>query len=241
MDPWDLREAMLAMDSVKLPLDTVHKLINFVPTVDEAQLLDGYEKETNLGVAEKFVKIVRTVDKNLVERLKLWEFQMEFDELFEKQQQSLRLLRAGHDAIKQSASLKLMFTLILSIGNYMNSATSKGQAKGFKLSSLSQLMRSRTVDNSASLMEYLFEFVSSNEKYKTALKFTEDLQPLAEATKVDIATLKMHLAELRFGCFSRKCQHFWKMLVKMLGLKDLSENAEKFEILSENVEIEAFK
>ena len=85
MDPLTLREAMLSMDATKLPLDTVHKLINFVPTADEALLLDGYEKEKNLGVAENFVKIVRTVDAQLVERLKLWEFQMEFDELHQKQ------------------------------------------------------------------------------------------------------------------------------------------------------------
>ncbi len=85
MDPWTLREAMLSMDATKLPLDTVHKLINFVPTAEEAQLLDGYEKEKNLGVAENFVKIVRTVDAQLVERLKLWEFEMEFDELYQKQ------------------------------------------------------------------------------------------------------------------------------------------------------------
>merc|ERR1712141_940883 len=110
--------------------------------------------------------------------MRLWEFQMEFDELYKTQEESLRLLRTAHDAIKGSSSLKLMFTLILSIGNYMNSATSKGGAKGFKLSSLSQLIRSRTVDNSASLMEYLFEFASSSEKYKTGLQFTADLKPL---------------------------------------------------------------
>ena len=81
----------------------------------------------------------------------------------------------------------------------MNSATAKCQAKGFKLSSLSQLMRSRTVDNSASLMEWLFEFVSSNSKYKAALRFTKDLEPLDEATSVDIATLKGDITKMRFA------------------------------------------
>eukprot|EP01083_Nonionella_stella_P219487 786201_1 len=153
MDPWTLRQDILSLNENKLNLDTVHKLINFVPTTDESQQLNGYENEKNLGVAENFIKIIRTVDKNLVERLTLWEFKMEFTEKYSDQKQSLVWLRNGHDCIKKSVGLKLMFTLILKIGNYMNGSTSKGQAYGFKIGSLSQLMRSRTVDNSATLME----------------------------------------------------------------------------------------
>ena len=151
------------MNEGVLSLDTIHKLINFVPTAEEAQQLDGYEKEKNLGVAENFVKIVRTVDANLVERLVLWEFKLEFNDLYHHEKQSLIWLKKGHDAVRQSLSLKRILTLILSIGNYMNGSTAKGQAYGFKLASLNQLTRSRTVDSSATLMEYIYEFLDGDD------------------------------------------------------------------------------
>jgi len=69
----------------------------------------------------------------------------------------------------------------------------RARAYGFKLASLNQLSRSRTVDNSATLMEYLYEFISKNERYKNSLDFVEDLQILDEATCVDITVLKQNI------------------------------------------------
>ncbi len=86
---------------------------------------------------------------------------MEFNEKYTDQQKALVWLRNDHDCIQKSKALKLMFTLILKIGNYMNGSTAKGQAYGFKLRSLSQLMRSRTVDNSATLMEYINQLLNN--------------------------------------------------------------------------------
>jgi len=194
MDPWTLREALLSMSETKLSLDTVHKLINFVPTKEEAAQLNGYENEKNLGVAENFVKIVRTVDTSLVERLKLWAFKIEFADIYSEQQASLVALRRAHDAVKKADSLQLMFSIILCVGNYMNGSTAKGQAYGFKLASLTQLSRSRTVDNSATLTEYLYEFILKHERYKSALTFMTELQCLEQATTVDTTVLKQNIA-----------------------------------------------
>ena len=198
MDPWVVREAMLAMDSSKLPLDLVHKLKKFVPTKEESKQMEGFDDAQNLGVAEKFVKIVRTVDDDLVERLVLWEFKLEFERLHLKERTALEWLKKGHDAIFESKALKLMFSLILSIGNFLNDSTAKGQARGFKLSSLGQLVSSRTSDNKSTLMEYLYLFCINNgsDKYQEALKFAEDLLPLEEAKSIDIPTLRQNIGAL---------------------------------------------
>merc|ERR1712228_194371 len=196
MDPWNLREALLSLNENKLNLGTIHKLINFVPTKEESDSLNGYENEKNLGTAENFVKIIRNVDANLVQRLVVWEFKIEFEELYQREKESLIWLRKGHDSIKKSVALKQMFTLILSIGNYMNGSTPKGQAYGFKLSSLSQLMRSRTVDNKQCLMEYIYSFVSTTDAFLNCMEFTKDLQCLEDATSVDIAVLRSNIAAI---------------------------------------------
>eukprot|EP00483_Globobulimina_turgida_P011728 UN11750 len=177
------------MNDNKLSLDTIHKLINFVPTSEEAQQLNGYENEKNLGVAENFVKIIRSVDNNLVERLILWEFKMDFNDLYRQEEESLIFLRKAHNSVSKSKSLKLIFRLVLKIGNYMNGSTNKGQAYGFKLASLSQLMRSRTTDNSSTLMEYLYEIIScdtNDNDFKQCLDFLKDLPALEDATIVDV-------------------------------------------------------
>jgi len=70
----------------------------------------------------------------------------------------------------------------------MNGETKQGQAYGFKLNSLVQLTRSRTVDNNQSLLEYLYDYISS--KQSDVLKFIPELVPLEEATTVDMPTLR---------------------------------------------------
>ena len=170
-----------------------------MPNAEEAQQLNGYENEKNLGVAENFVKIIRSVDGDLVQRLSLWEFKIEFDELYETEQDKIFWLRRGHDAIRNSDGLRIMFTLILSIGNYMNGSTAKGQAYGFKLNSLTQLLRSRTVDNSATLLEYIYEFITkqgADSDIRNALNFTKELQSLDEAQTVDVSVLRQNICRI---------------------------------------------
>lgn len=214
MDPWVIREAILSFNEEKLNLDKIQKLTNFVPTAAECQLLDGYEKETNLAVAETFFKILKSVDANLKQRLELWTFKLDFRHLIHDAHGKLMELQLGYECIKKSKHLAEVFTIILAIGNYMNGSTKKGQSYGFKLASLVQLNRSRTVDNSQTLMEYLYLFMVGNQdtadedckeenvnnikpsQYSHCLEFVEDLLPLTDAIHVDVSILRSNIGQI---------------------------------------------
>ena len=189
-----IRTAMLSMDETVLTRDKIDKLINFVPTPAEAHSLKGYEDEENLGKAETFFKIVKTVDNNLKERLELWSFKIKFDELLAGEKEKIVALSKAGECLENSKNFKIILSAILSIGNYMNGGTKKGQAYGFKISSLTQLTRSRSVDNKQTLLEYLYEFLES--QCKQSIRFVDDLAALENACEVDIPTLRRAMSSI---------------------------------------------
>jgi len=189
LDLGSLCEAMLKMDATKLSLDAVQILAKVVPTEHEEAMLRKHRNQSNLNKAERFLVAVGAVDTKLAQRMELWAFAMEFDALCGDAELSLRILRSGHDAIKQSKSLKLMFKLILNVGNHLNSGSSPKRESGFKLSSLGQLKQCRDVENpKENLMEHLA--ASSDPEHREALQFTAELRPLGEASAVDVANLR---------------------------------------------------
>ena len=179
-----IRTAMLSMDETVLTRDKIDKLINFVPTQAEAQLLSNYEHEPHLGKAETFFKTLITVDNNLKQRLELWSFKIQFDELLAFEKEKIMALSKGAQCLQNSKNFKFVLCAILLIGNYMNGGTKKGKAYGFKISSLTQLTRSRSVDNKQTLLEYLYEFLDYD------VRFVNELEALDSACDVDIPALR---------------------------------------------------
>eukprot|EP01084_Bolivina_argentea_P034137 63181_1 len=213
MDVWKIRHAIEFLNESELCFETIQNLIHFVPTPAEAELFNGYENTENLGVAENFFQIIRDVDNNLLERMSLWVFSIEFDELLEEENMRLKYLKESYNAIKSSESLKLMFTIILSIGNYINGGTKNGEAYGFKLSSLSHLMRSKTVDNKQTMMEYIYCFVARSEKYKSVIRFVNELQCLEKASNIDVAILRKNIFDIghKLNLIKRRNDNFEKI------------------------------
>jgi len=88
-----------------------------------------------------------------------------------------------------------MLTYVLAVGNYMNGGTKNGAAFGFKLNSLTQLSRSRTVDNKQTLLQFLYIWLEL--KDIKVLDFTNELACLDDATTVDLATLRTNMSTIR--------------------------------------------
>lgn len=126
-----------------------------------------------MAKAEKFFYTIKNIDKNLPQRLELWAFKMNFKKVLATESEKVYALRDAHKCIKESKSLRELFSTILAFGNYMNGGTKKGQAHGFKLASLSQLTRSRSTDNKVTLMEFLYIYLEK--KNKKLLGFVDDM------------------------------------------------------------------
>ncbi|ETO35247.1 hypothetical protein RFI_01816 [Reticulomyxa filosa] len=180
MDNWAIRDAMLKMDENVLQIDAINKLINFVPTPEEADLISQYEDTPNLAAPETYFKIIKSVDSNLKQRLELWSFKIQFSEEVKSEQEKIEAVNRGVQSLRKSTNFKKMLTYVLAVGNYMNGGTKNGAAFGFKLNSLTQLSRSRTVDNKQTLLQYLY--VQLEQKDTKVLEFSNDLASLDDAT-----------------------------------------------------------
>ena len=128
MDPYTVKDCLLKLDEVKFNAEQVGKLKNFVPTPKEAGMLDEVEKEdeANLAKPEKFFFTIKSIDKNLPQRLELWAFKMNFDKVLEVEREKVTALQQAHQCINDSKSLRILFSTILAFGNHMNGGSRKG-------------------------------------------------------------------------------------------------------------------
>lgn len=194
MKPEVITDAILTLNERVFSFEQVSKLEKFVPTPNEYNLFVGLEHEKNLGKAEAFFNIVMKVDKNLPQRISLWAFKLSFVDQLQIEHQKVELLMNAHMCIQTSQSLKEIFSIILAFGNYMNGGTRKGKAYGFKLSSLQQLTRSRSIDNKMTLMEYLYVHLQTNRPQ--LLSFVDEWKMLDNATTIDVQTMKGNINKM---------------------------------------------
>jgi hypothetical protein len=64
-------------------------------------------------------------------------------------------VRAACRQVRESPKLREVLRLILAIGNYLNGASARGGAYGFKLADLEKLRHVRSNDLSTTLLHYL--------------------------------------------------------------------------------------
>ena len=128
MDRFVVKEALLKLDEERFSAEQVGKLKNFVPTPAEVAELDEVdpEDEPNLAKPEKFFFTIMDVDDDLPQRLELWEFKMNFDEIIKTQRENVSALKAAHRCIDKSKSMRALFSTILAFGNHMNGGNKKG-------------------------------------------------------------------------------------------------------------------
>jgi hypothetical protein len=74
-----------------------------------------------------------------------------------RSRQDLMALIAASNAVRSCKHLHQLLQLVLLIGNYLNAGSSNAGSFGFKLSFLTQLRSTKSVDNQSTLLHYLAE------------------------------------------------------------------------------------
>eukprot|EP01084_Bolivina_argentea_P320146 555449_1 len=192
----EIRSAVLNMDEVIVTHDVLAKLLEMRPTTEEQidakkQIIqEGTGNIEDYGDVEQFFYVLSEFN-NLEQRLKLWLFVKEFDDIYDSIKAQYQMIASMCDRIKNSLDLKLLLSIILSFGNHMNSGTRKGQAHGFYITILTQMtsIKSIIINDNRSLLMYIYEFC--DEKYPNALNvLNELLEPLRAVTSIELKMLK---------------------------------------------------
>jgi hypothetical protein len=71
--------------------------------------------------------------------------------------------------------------IVLAVGNYLNGGTRRGEAFGFKLTSLSKLTDTKTADNKRTLLHYIVDIVENQAPH--LLNFADELVHVTAASK----------------------------------------------------------
>merc|ERR1712228_545651 len=194
LDNDKLRIVLHGMDESVMSVDTLSKLLEMAPTMDEQTeaekkiMQEGTRNVKDYGTVEQFFCTLCDF-YNLHQRLKLWMFKQNFYEISDSLLAQYKTIGKACDKIRNNKNLKLLLTIVLAFGNHMNSGTRKGQTYGFDLKILTGMTAVKSFDNTRSLLMYIYEFC--DRKYPNAIKVLPELSDtLKAASSMEMETLK---------------------------------------------------
>jgi len=154
---------------------------------------------------------------------------------------SVECLKDACNELKSSKKFFKIMEIILNAGNFLNGGKANGQAFGFKLSTLSKLADTRSVDNKMSLLTYLV--IKIQTKFPNLMDFPDDLLFVKKACTISQSQLSTDIASL--GKSLKDIDASIKNIPKIEGIKDLfhrnipkfvREAKDEFEEILENFE-----
>lgn len=192
-----IRRAIEENDSAFLSFSVVSKLISFLPTREEIDLIQSYlpAHRDRLGNVEKFF-----LELGEISHLKIRLEAMHIGGLISSKladiSSDVTSLSTATTAIRTATSFPSLLQIILRFGNFLNANTAKGNARAFRVCSLSSFTSVRSsTDQKVSLMSFFVEFICANHRHLTS--FLDEVAPSGEAAKFDLAAMITELAKLK--------------------------------------------
>ena len=130
-----------------LPLEVLPMLLEIAPTAEERELLTQFNGDAStLARPEQMLRTLAFIP-HLEGRLQsmMFKSQLEVD-MDSYLMPRVRDLRAACESVRDSRELHALMQIVLDVGNALNAGTSKGNAVGFKLSTLLKLAELKAVD-----------------------------------------------------------------------------------------------
>ena len=195
---WDqIRDSIIQVDWSILTQDRVETLVQCSPTSEEIKQIQAtveqFKKqgiqpeplageaktnhsstEANIGYAqfnfaENFFYLLSTIPRCST-RLKLLLFVIRFPSQVSDVESSIRILASAASSVQSSRPLKQLMSVILTVGNYLNTGTNKGAAAGFKLTSLQLLEATKSNDGKSSLLDYIINHIDDRYVFEKVRK-----------------------------------------------------------------------
>ena len=106
-------------------------------------------------------------------------------------------LRLACERVRDSKELHALLQVVLDVGNALNAGTSKGNAVGFKLSTLLKLADLKATDKKTTLLHYVVEVVRKNAP--TIARVVELQKAVRDASRVSLGELQTKRLEAERG------------------------------------------
>ena len=141
----ELRECIVTVNRSVLSTDSIEQILGKLPSNEEIESIRRFETEhidrfkvSKWALAEQFCLKMGSIPQ-CRQRLNLWIFINSFDAEYDAMMDTVSCYKNGCIELAENRDLPQILSLILTVGNYMNGGTRKGQADGFDLDILTKL------------------------------------------------------------------------------------------------------
>ncbi|XP_017110634.1 protein cappuccino isoform X10 [Drosophila elegans] len=221
----EIEHAIYHIDTSVVSLEALQHMSNIRATEDELQRIkEAAGGDIPLDHPEQFLLDISLISM-ASERISCIVFQAEFEESVTLLMRKLETLAQLSQQLIESEDLKLVFSIILTLGNYMNGGNrQRGQADGFNLDILGKLKDVKSKESHTTLLHFIVRTYIAHRR-KEGVHPLEIRLPIPEPADVERAA-QMDFEEVQ--------QQIFDLNKKFLGCKRTTAkvlNASRPEIL----------
>ncbi|XP_029432104.1 delphilin isoform X2 [Rhinatrema bivittatum] len=193
----ELRHILLSMENERLEPAHIKQLLLYTPDEDEIKKYHQFRQSpSKLTEPDQFVLQMLSVPEYKM-RLRSLHFKATFQEKMEEIKASYDCIYQASAELRSSRKLAKMLEFVLAMGNYLNNGQPQLRAQkttGFKISFLTELNSTKTVDGKLTFLHILAKSLSQH--FPELLGFAKDLPTISLAAKVNQRMLTADLHEL---------------------------------------------
>ncbi|XP_073825120.1 formin protein cappuccino isoform X4 [Musca autumnalis] len=202
VDFCEIEHAIYHVDTSVVSLETLQQIINIKATNEELELIkEAAQSDIPLDYPEQFLLKISQISMS-TERISCIVFMADFEECATVIERKLEVVMHLSQFLMESEELKLLFAIILTLGNYMNGGNrQRGQADGFTLEILGKLKDVKSKESHTTLLHFIVRTYISR-KRKEGVQLLEIPLPIPEpsdverASQVDFDEVKRQITEL---------------------------------------------
>ncbi|XP_067937019.1 uncharacterized protein [Watersipora subatra] len=192
-----IKAAIMKMDSSIINREGIEKILStMIPNQDEVQAIIEATKltpEKELGAAEHLLITMSSITE-LIPRLNLWAFKLDYNQREKEIAEPLHDLKEGITAVEESTTFQKVLSTLLSIGNVLNGS----QAAGFHIEYLSKVPEIKDTQQRQSLLYHLCHTVLESSPSSSDLY--SEFGSLARCSREDFEELSDKLKKLEKDC-----------------------------------------
>ncbi|KAL9658094.1 hypothetical protein ABK040_013008 [Willaertia magna] len=218
----EIRKYVIELNDSALGKQTIHQLKDLCPDEEKLKEIEGFIHKGNgslelLQEADRLFYTMKDIPR-LKQRFTCWSAQLYFESTIRSVEPDLQSCMVACNRIIESDSLSKMFTLLITIINFLNRPKlEKDKIYGFKVSFLMRLADIKSsVDSSRSILDFVCEFCLSKQENLIPNLAKQLYDQLEVSSRIELPEVKKEIGRLQecLNTISSELQVFKKEKAK---------------------------
>ncbi|XP_064640384.1 FH2 domain-containing protein 1-like isoform X2 [Lineus longissimus] len=199
----EIKAALYNVDFDTVSIESLQGLYQIRATDEELKQMEHYLRSDGLLPLDEPEQFLYEVSRlcHFKERLSCIVFTSKFNETMFNMDQQLLSMQDACQMLTKTSALKTILELVLTLGNYMNGGTQRGQADGFRLEFLNKIKDVKSVQNNFNLLQFIVRiYCRDNEEdagQNTAKFRLPDPSVIRQAAQVSLSETSHELIKMQ--------------------------------------------